>query len=164
MNIQLKLRLEVIKSVLSIKGYVLLFIILILLYVAANVLINQFYVVLPVFFSYRLSLVIPYVTVSIAIGIVAALNITLVVYKFRQAAAIKKETGTTALGIFGGMLGGACPGCFVGLLPTLTGVFGVSLTLSVLPFLGFELTIPALVISLIALYIISNPLTCKVKI
>lgn len=163
MKINVASRISTIKYVLAKRNYKLLLALLVITYLTINVLINQFYVTLPVFLSFRLSLTIPYILLSIGTGIVAALNITLVIYKFKQVTAIKREAGTASVGIFGGLLGGACPGCFVGLFPTLTGVFGTSLTLSALPFLGFEIAIPAFLLSLIALYIISNPLTCKIK-
>jgi len=108
--------------------------------------------------------VIPYILLTISIGLGVALNLTIIAYKLKQVAGLKKEVGVTTFGAIGGMLGGACPGCFVGLLPTIAGVFGLTVTLSSLPFLGFEIQIPTFLVVVGSLYVIANPLTCKVKI
>ena len=157
-------RLQVIKSVLSSKAYLALFFVLLTVYFAFNLWINQFYETLPVFLTFRLSFVLPYAFLTILIGVVVALNFTLVAYKLKQIIGIKKETGMTMFGAFGGMLGGACPGCFVGLFPSLAGAFGVTATLSALPFKGYEIQVVTLLIVLIVLYVVANPLTCKVRI
>jgi len=165
MKLDIGSRLSVIRTVLSRKRYLAVFLVLFGLYVAVNVLVNQFAETLPVFFTFRLSFVIPYAILSILIGMLAALNLTLIAYKLIQVRALgKEETGATAFGVFGGMLGGACPGCFVGLLPTIAGVFGITISLSSLPFLGFEIQIPTLLILLVTLYVVASPLTCKIDI
>ena len=158
-------RKNVIKMVLSQKRYFFLFLLILSVYVAVNIWINQFSETIPVLLSFRLSFVIPYLVLSIIIGILVALNLTVLIYKIREVRAINKEqTSATAVGMLGGLLGGACPGCFVGLLPTLAGVFGITISLSSLPFLGFEIQIPTLLILLVTLYIAAQPLTCKIEI
>jgi len=165
MKIDFKGRRTVIGTVLSRKTYLALFLALFLVYITVNVVINQFAETLPVFFTFRLSFVIPYAILSILIATLAALNITLIIYKIKQVRGLKKEeTGATTVGIFGGLLGGACPGCFVGLLPSLAGIFGITISLSSLPFLGYEIQIPTVLILLITLYVAASPLTCKISI
>jgi len=159
-KLDLGTRLNVIRTVLSSKAYLLLFVVLLVLYFAMNLWINQFYDVLPLFLTYRLSFVIPYFVLTILIGIGVALNLTIIAYKLKQVLGVQKEVGMTAFGAVGGLLGGACPGCFVGLLPTVAGVFGITVTLSSLPFLGFEIQVPTLVVILITLYFVAKPLTC----
>ncbi|MAG16109.1 hypothetical protein CMO88_03540 [Candidatus Woesearchaeota archaeon] len=163
MKLDFRTHWNVVQTVLSSKTYLLWFLVFLILYFGLNLWVNQFYEILPFFLSYRLSFVIPYFLFTLLIGIGIALNLTIMTYKLKQVMALKKEAGMTAVGAFGGMLGGACPGCFVGLLPTVAGVFGVTATLSSLPFLGFEIQVPTLIIVLVTLYIISNPLTCKIK-
>ena len=164
MKLDISSRWSVIKTVLASK-YLGLFLTIFILYIAINFFINQFYETLPVFFSFRLSFVIPYVILSLLIGLLVSINITLIVYKLRQVRTLNTEqTGATAMGVFGGMLGGACPGCFVGLLPSLAGVFGVTVSLSSLPFLGYEIQIPTLLILGATTYVVASPLTCKVEI
>jgi len=165
MKLDIRSRWNVIKAVLADRRYLGLFLVIFLLYVAINFFINQFYDTLPVFFSFRLSFVIPYIILSFLIGLLVATNITVIVYKIRQVRTLNAEqTGATAMGVFGGMLGGACPGCFVGLLPSLAGVFGITASLSSLPFLGYEIQIPTLLILGGTTYVVASPLTCKIDI
>ncbi len=156
-------RWNVVRAVFSSVNYLLLFLFFIVLYLGINVWANRFYEVIGVFLSFRLSFVIAYALITLLIGAGIALTWTIIAYKLKQMVSVRKDAGMTAVGIFGGLLGGACPGCFVGLFPTLAGVFGITATLSSLPFFGFEIQVLTLIIVLITLYIISNPLTCKVK-
>ena len=158
-----KSRWDVIKTVLSSKPYLVLFTVFLAAYFAINIVVNQFYEIVPFFLTYRLSFVIPYITLTILIGLGIALNLTIISYKLKQVMGFQKEVGMTAFGAIGGMLGGACPGCFVGLLPSLAGVFGITATLSSLPFLGFELQIPTFLVVSGTLYFVANPLTCATK-
>ena len=158
-----KVRIGFIKQVMSEKRYLFLFILFLLAYIGFNVWINQFYAVFGVFLTYRLIFVIPYSILAILIGLGVALNLTMITYKLKQVLSMQKEMGLTAFGAVGGMLGGACPGCFVGLLPTVAGVFGVTVTLSSLPFLGFEIQIPTFLVIGGALYVAAKPLTCEVE-
>jgi hypothetical protein len=155
-----RLRWNFVKGVFAGRGYALLFVVLLASYLGFNFWLNRFYETLPNLLSFRLSVVAPYVAGTVLIGLLVALNITVMVYKLRQVMSIGKEVGITAAGAFGGVLGGACPGCFVGVFPAVAGLFGVTATLSSLPFLGFEILIPTLLITLVALYIVAKPLTC----
>ena len=66
------------------------------------------------------------------------------------------------LGVTGGILGGACPGCFVGLFPAFLGLFGMTATLSILPFNGLEIQVASTALLLFSSYFLTKPLTCKV--
>ena len=164
MKLDFRTRFGVIKSVLSNKPYFILFSLFLIGYFSLNLFINQFYEILPFFLSYNLVFVIPYFLLTTLIGIGVALNLTIVIYKLRQILGMKKEMGMTAFGAVGGMLGGACPGCFVGLLPALAGVFGLTVTLSSLPFLGFEIQIPTFLLVAATLFFVAKPLTCNVEV
>ncbi len=159
-------RIDTIKAVLGERAYLGLFFVYLVLYVFINFLINQFDEVIPFFLDYNLVFVVPYFALTVLIAVTVALNLTIITYKIKKVRGLgdgKKEKGATFLGAIGGFLGGACPGCFVGLLPTIAGVFGVTVTLSSLPFLGFEIQIPTLLVLLVGLYIVANPLTCKIS-
>ena len=160
---QLKARLGFIRTVMAGKAYAMLFLVFLSAYLGLNFFVNRFYETLPNLLSFRLSVVLPYTIITLLIGIGVALNMTIIAYKLRQVLGVRKELGFTFVGMFGGFLGGACPGCFVGVFPALAGAFGITATLGSLPFLGFELLVPTLIIVLATLYIIANPLTCKVK-
>ena len=67
-----------------------------------------------------------------------------------------------ALGIFAGVLGGACPGCFVGLFPAVLGLFGVTASLSVLPFYGLEIQAASIVLLIVAIFFLTKETVCKV--
>ena len=159
-------RIDTIRMVMQEKSYVVLFFIFLIIYIAVNFLINQFQEVIPFFLSYNLYFVIPYFTLTILIAITIALNLTIISYKLKKvcgsSGGSKSEKRVTFLGAIGGLLGGACPGCFDGLLPTVAGVFGITITLSSLPFLGVEIQIPTLLLLLGGLYLVANPLTCKI--
>lgn len=156
-----RLRWNFIKGVFASRAYALLFAVLLAAYLGVNFWLNRFYETLPNLLSFRLSVVVPYLAGTFLVGLLVALNLTLIIYKLRQVMMLGKEVGVTAAGAFGGVLGGACPGCFVGVFPAVAGLFGVTATLSSLPFLGFEILIPALLIALVALYLVAKPLTCQ---
>ncbi|MBS3132827.1 hypothetical protein J4470_01700 [Candidatus Woesearchaeota archaeon] len=155
-----RLRWNFVKGVFAGRGYALLFVVLLASYLGFNFWINRFYETLPTLLSLRLSVIAPYAAGTVLISLLVALNITVIIYKLRQVMVFGKEVGVTAVGMFGGTLGGACPGCFVGVFPAVAGLFGVTATLSSLPFLGFEILIPTLLVALVALYLVAKPLTC----
>lgn len=150
-----------VRTILSHTTYKLIFLIILIMYFAFNFWINQFYTLIQNILHYNLAFVIPFFSLAVFIGIGIALSLTIVIYKFTQIMSFQKEAGMTAVGGFLGLLGGACPGCFVGLLPSLAAVFGLTVTLGTLPFLGFELQVPTFFIVGATLYWVSNPLTCK---
>jgi hypothetical protein len=163
MGLELKSRTGMIRSILSDRAYALLFIVLSAAYFALNLLLNQFADTLPLFLSFNLFFVIPYFALTIMIALLVALNLTIIVFKLRQMMNMKKETGVAALGMFGGFLGGACPGCVAGVFPVLASVFGVNIALSSLPFYGFEFQVPAFAILIVGLYVVAKPMTCDVN-
>ncbi len=156
-----KLRWDFVRGIFASRSYALLFFALLAAYLGINFWLNRFYETLPNFLSFRLSVTAPYLAITFFISLLVALSLTVIIYKIRQVATVGKELGVASVGLFGGFLGGACPGCFVGVFPALAGVFGVTATLSSLPFLGFEILIPAMLVSLVALYFVAKPLVCQ---
>ena len=91
------------------------------------------------------------------------LNINLMIMKFKELKKINRAGGITTLGIFLGIMGGACPGCLVGLFPAVLGLLGsVGYSLSVLPFDGLELQVGSLVLLVISARLMSKPSVCRI--
>ena len=66
--------------------------------------------------------------------------------------------------MFAGLIGGACPGCFAGIFPAILGLFGSTGTLGILPFNGLEIQAVTILIIIFSVYMLTKPMTCKVKI
>lgn len=67
------------------------------------------------------------------------------------------------LGIFGTLLGGSCPSCFVGLFPAFVGLFGASFTLSNLPFYGLEIQVVSSIVLIISLHYLTRDTVCMIR-
>ena len=159
----MSLRSERIKKAVFESPYVFYFIIIIFLYLGVNIWVNKIYVTAPTLFTtYRLSFAIPYLLFNLFIALLVALNINLAIIKIREYKEINKASGFTAIGIFGGILSGACPGCFVGLFPAFVGLFGVSATLGNLPFYGLEIQALSIVLLIIGAVLLSRETVCKI--
>lgn len=92
-----------------------------------------------------------------------ALNLNLAIMKFRELKKVNGASGLTALGIFLGILGGACPGCIVGLFPVVMGFFGgFGYSLSVFPYDGLELQVLSLILLVVGAGLMSKPAVCKI--
>jgi len=144
------------------KPYSLFFIFFFFFFIFLNLYINQVYVTKGVLFD-NLRIGIPFVFFNLLVGSLIALNINLMIIKFKEYRSMNtKGSGLTILGVFGGFLGGACPGCFVGLFPAVLGLFGISASLSILPFYGLELqALSAGLLMISTYYLVRNPV-CKV--
>lgn len=124
---------------------------------------------LAVLKTYSLPFLIPYIVLNILVAVLTGITINLAVMKikelreFREVQKVNKAGGVAAVGVFTGLLGGACPGCFVGLFPAVAGLFGISASLGVLPLYGLELQIlSAVLLGGAVLLLTRNPL-CKIK-
>ena len=144
------------------KSYSFYFLIFFFSYLVLNVWINQLYVTRrvlidnPVFGGFLVLLML------LVAGFVA-LNINLMIMKFKELKKINRVSGLTAFGVFLGIMGGACPGCLVGLFPVVLGMFGgVGYSLSVLPFNGLELQTGSLLLLIIGARLLSKPSVCKI--
>ena len=163
-----KERIQRVKDALFKKPYIFYFIFIFLTYIGINILINQTFVTLPVIFNlYRKKFLIPFLFFNfLLLPSLIALTINLSIIKFKESKALntKKGGGFTFLGIFGGFLGGACPGCFVGLFPAFLGLFGVTASLSVLPLYGLEIQMVSIVFLLVAIVLLTRNIVCEVPI
>ena len=146
------------------KPYLFYFIFIFIAYVVFNSLINKSYETLDVFVTYARWFVIPFIAFNyLIIPALVATTVNLSIMKFKDAREIKTNSGRFAfLGVFGGILGGACPGCFVGLFPAFLGLFGTTITLSSLPLFGLELQIGSALLLGTAIILLTRDTVCKV--
>ncbi len=159
-----KERVERIKKAIFKKPYVFYFIGIFLAYITINLIVNQLYVTLDVFTSLVLWFRIPFLFFNfLAIPFLVALTINLSILRFNEAG-FGKHTGAAGFGIFGGIIGGACPGCFVGLFPAFLGIFGVTASLSVLPLYGLELQLLSAALLTSAVFLLTKDIVCEVPI
>ena len=150
--------LTVVKNVLKQKNYLLLFIVL------SVGSIYLFYVLADLFSLYYLNplyFVIITTALTFFIAVLLALNLTLIVYDFRQARLASYKEGAT--GISGAVLGTVASGCPV-CGATVLGFFGLSGALSVLPLKGIELKALGLGLLLVSTYHVSKKINNKCKI
>jgi len=67
-------------------------------------------------------------------------------------------------GWFIGVLGGACPGCIVGLFPAVLGIFGgAAAGLDILPFNGLELQVGSAALLIMSVWFLSKPAVCRMN-
>ncbi len=158
-----KQRFKKIKKVIFSRPYIFYFIFIFLAYIFINLIINK--VTVPVISTYKLKFIIPYLFLNILIAFLIAVNVNLIILKFREIKQLKtKDGGLTFMGVFGGLLGGACPGCFVGLFPAFLGLFGITASLSILPLYGIELQIGSVILLIVSLVLLTKNNICKIEI
>ncbi len=164
-------RIQKIKNVIVKKPFVFYFILIFLGYLGLNFLLNQSFITLPTLFkTYKFSFSISFAILTLITAILVAININLVIIKFKElkllndVKGLKGSGGITSLGIFGGLLGGACPGCFVGLFPAFVGLFGITATLSNLPLFGLEIQILSSGLLILSTFLLTKDNTCKIDI
>lgn len=119
--------------------------------------------------TYSLSFLIPYLFLNILVAILTGITINLGIIKikewreFRGLQKVHKAGGVAAVGVFTGILGGACPGCFVGLFPAVAGLFGITTSLGILPLYGLELQILSAILLAGAVFLLTRNPVCKIK-
>ena len=137
----MKERFNKIKSVLKQRKYFLIFLITAIIYFSAYYFIITYF--LDTFSLFFKTYVKSYAYTAFGLNVIVALligiNISLLVYRLKEFTADKKSSAMSGIGIFTAALANGCPGCFAGLFPLILSIFGVSATLSILPFNGLEL-------------------------
>ena len=146
------------------KPYIFSFFIIFLAYMILNVFVNQTYITAPTLLNNNLNIIIPFIFFSVLVALLVAVNLNLVFIKFKELKKINKTTGITAIGAFGGILGGACPSCFVGLFPAFVGLFGIAASLSDLPLYGLEIQVFSAILLVISIILLTRDNTCKVEV
>ncbi len=159
----IKSRLSRIAEVTMKKPYRALFILIAAAYLIIDIIINQIYVTFPYLLNYNLYFVIPSILLMLLSAVLVGISMNLIVVKFKEMRQLNKESGLTAAGMFAGILGGACPSCFVGLFPAFIGLFGITASLSSLPLYGIEIQIGSVLLLGIAIFFLTGSNTCKVK-
>jgi len=140
------------------------FFILFFLYLAITTTINKFYIILPGLLHNNLWITIPFITLNILIAILFAITINLSIYRYKESKKIRKHAGLAPVGVFLGVLGGMCPGCFAGLFPTFFALFGITTTLTIFPLFGAELLLLALILMGLSIWFLSNDQTmCTIQ-
>ena len=151
----------------EIKRRPFLFIIFILGYISLDTILNKTYSTIsnvlssyPIYFS-SLFIFFNVIFIPTLVSSVLILSID----KINDLKRINKKRGLFSfVGMFGGLLGGACPSCFVGLFPAFIGLFGLSLTLNNLPFYGLEIQALSSIILITSLHYLTRDTVCKVNI
>ncbi len=145
------------------KPYSFYFLLFFFLYLALNIYINELHITYGVMIHNPIYGV-PMVLLTVSIALFVALSINLMIMKFKELKKVNGGVGgITTLAIFLGIMGGACPGCIVGLFPVVMGMFGgAAFSLSVLPFYGLELQAASLVLLIIGTRLMSKPAVCKI--
>ena len=159
-------RLERMKKAVFEKPYVFYFIFIVLAYIGLNVWVNQLYVSFSTLTNLATWFFIPFVLFTfLIVPLLAALTINLSIIRFKEAGFGKREGGTASVGVFVGVLGGACPGCLVGLFPAVLGLFGIAGTsFSVLPLHGLEIQFISSALLIFAVVLLTSDVVCKVPI
>jgi len=159
----LKNRLEKIYLVTLKRPYIFSFFTIVILYLVINIFVNKIYVTtLSLFNSYSFFIVF-FVFFSLLVSLLVAANVNLSYTKIKTLRQLNKGSGLTALGAFGGVLGGACPGCFVGLFPAVLGLFGITASLGNLPLYGLEIQMVSVGLLIISLYLLTRDETCQIN-
>jgi len=133
--------LEKVKYILKQKKYFWIFLISASVYFGAYFLIISYFLdgFLLLFTTYVKSYAYTAFGLNILVALLLGINMSVLVYKFKEYATDKKSSMFSGIGIFAAALANGCPGCFAGLFPMVLSIFGISATLSILPFNGLEL-------------------------
>ena len=158
-----KRRINKLKKAILKKPYIYSFVLTAIGYLILNIIVNKIYITAPVLLTYNLKIVIPYLFFTLLVALLVALNVNLIALKFKELKKLNGGSGLTFVGIFGGVLGGACPSCFVGLFPAFLGLFGVTVSLSSLPLFGLEIQIGSTILLLISVFYLTKDNVCKIK-
>lgn len=160
-----KRRIQVVKNALLKRPYIFYFIIIFLVYVGLNIFINESLDTFSILSSFNKNFLVPFLIFNfLFIPFLIGLNINLAIMKFKEVSqmASKGASGFGFVGIFGGVLGGACPGCFAGLFPALLGLFGITVTLSIFPLNGLEISIASVILLIVGTVLLSRETVCLI--
>ena len=137
----MKEKFNTIKSVLKQRKYFLIFLVTAIIYLSFYYFIITYFLdSFSLFFkTYVKSYAYPAFILNIVVALLLGVNVSLLIYRLKEFAADKKSSMASGFGIFAAALANGCPGCFAGLFPLMLSIFGVSATLSILPFNGLEL-------------------------
>lgn len=146
------------------KPYSFYFLFFFFLYLFFNIYINKLYVTYRVLID-NLYYGIFLIFLMLAVAFLVGLNINLMILKFKEYRKLNYKSGSFAtFGVFFGILGGACPGCIVGLFPAVAGIFfGIGISLNILPFKGLELQVLSIILLIVSTNLLSKNSVCKIQ-
>lgn len=157
------MRKERIKAAILSKPYNWITLISFVFYLLINFLVNDWEVFLPGIINLYWYIAYSYLIFGLLIAMLVAISISLGYMRVKE---VQKMSGTSGFSLLGAVLGiitGACPGCLVGLLPAIAGIFGGSLILADLPLLGIEIQLLSVAVLIFAIYKLSEDSTCRIK-
>ena len=115
-----KYRIKKIEQAAIKKPYVYLFIFIMLLYLTINFIVNRHDITAPTFFNLNPLFVTFFIIFQLLIATLVAINVNLIIITLKEMP--KLAGGSfTLFGFAGGIIGGACPGCIIGLFPSFIG-------------------------------------------
>jgi hypothetical protein len=115
--------------------------------------------------GYTISYLIPAIGLNIVIGILLGITAALTYRRFHYVKNMGSGSFFSAIGIFGTALATGCPGCIVGFFPFVLSLFGVTASLSSLPFNGLEVTLGSAALLGMSVFTLSKKpkMVCKIK-
>ncbi len=133
-------------------------------FLAVTVFINELHVVYRMWFSLAPWMIIGLVILNIVVAILFATIVNLMILRIKESRKASASMGVAPVGIFAGILGGACPGCFTGLLPSFMALLGVGIIVADLPLRGAEFLLGSVGLMSLSVYLLAKPADCKVKV
>ena len=142
---------------------IFLFFLFFFFYIILTSWVNQFHVILPGLLHSNLWINLPIIFLNIILAALFGIVINLVIYRYKEQKRLRKQMGLAPVGVFIGIIGGMCPGCFAGLFPAIMGLFGVTATLGVLPLFGAEFLLVAIILMMISIWFLADDeVMCKI--
>lgn len=147
---------QLLKKAILEKPYIYYFFLTIILYLAINVILSEFYITIQYIPKYlqtiKWSELIFSALLALIISFLVALNLNLIIIRYKESK--KLNIKLTPIGFLLGLSAGICPACITGLFPALFSIFGFSL--SILPFGGIEFQILSILILLLSIFLLSK--------
>jgi|SRR3989344_4716377 len=142
------------------KPYIYFVILIFLVYLLLNIFLSGFYNTIPLILVYAKTLnwfkLGASLFLTFVIGLLIAFNSVLIYIKYQERKKCKNEMALSSVGAVGGLVIGVCPLCFIGLIPLLLGIAGISFSLASLPFQGIEIQVLVVIILLASLINLSR--------
>ena len=150
-----------IKYVLSLPTYSFLFFFFFFGYISIQIYVNDLFMTLPSLIERGVYFIF-FIAFHILSGALIALSLILAIVRIQELREMSIHSGTSVFALTISLLAGGCPGCLAGLFPAMMSIFGITASLSILPFYGFELQVISIILSLVSVYFLSGDLVCRV--
>ena len=142
----------------------LIFILSSFFYLISIIIVNKVYITYKTLFLFEKTFFITFIFINIIIAILFGIIINLLRKRIKDSKEIRQKIGLAPVGVFLGILGGACPGCVTGLLPLILSLFGISFSLLSLPFNGLELLLLSIILMIVSIYYLTKEQrVCKIN-